>query len=98
MWLSDSAGKVGEVSAAGSISMFTVPGNGAPQGMTAGPDGAMWFDQFSTGGIARVAIDGSSILSFPIPTASAQPRHIVQAPDGTLWFTEFGGNKIGRLQ
>jgi len=72
------------------------PASGGPGGITAGPDGALWFTEFVGNKIGRMTTAGV-VTEFPIPTANASPREIVAGPDGNLWFTEEDGNKIGRI-
>jgi streptogramin lyase len=73
---------------------FALPtANSQPQGITAGPDGALWFTEFLRNKIGRVTTAGS-ISEFSIPAAGTG---ITAGPDGALWFTESGSNKIGRI-
>jgi streptogramin lyase len=67
-----------------------------PSGITAGPDGALWFTEASANKIGRITT-GGSITEVPIPTASSGPGSIIAGPDGALWFVESIGNKIGRI-
>ena len=72
---------------------FTMP-DGAPIGITAGPDGAMWFASGTS--IGRIVSNGA-ITTFPIPTPNSGATDIISGPDGALWFTESSVNKIGRI-
>lgn len=69
-------------------------------GVTAGPDGAMWFS--GNGKIARITMAGV-VTVFPIPTPNDVSASITAGPDGALWFTEYNLNsgtsfaKIGRV-
>ena len=67
-----------------------------PQGITRGPDGAMWFIEWDANKIGRITVAGA-ITEFSIPTSGSSPYGIVTGPDGALWFTESLGNKIGRI-
>jgi uncharacterized protein (TIGR03437 family) len=66
----------------------------APQGITAGPDGALWFTEGT--GIGRITTSGS-VTQYSV----GQPVNhtIVPGPDGALWFTGggVGGYFIGRI-
>jgi virginiamycin B lyase len=62
----------------------------------AGPDGALWFAEYSGVGIGRITVDGR-ISECPIPTPDSAPMEITVGPDGNLWFTESSSGKIGRL-
>src|SRR5262249_24995658 len=69
---------------------FLLPtGVGRPIGITAGPDGNLWFTE-SVGKIGRITPAGT-ITEFPIPTAGSAPYRITAGPDGNLWFTELSG-------
>jgi streptogramin lyase len=81
----------------GTITEFVMPqASRQPDGIAAGPDGAMWFTQWNGNAIGRIAMDGS-ITEYPVPTAEAGPYLIAAGPDGAMWFTEFQGEKIGRI-
>jgi streptogramin lyase len=66
-----------------------------PHGITAGPDGNLWFAEFTAGKIGRITPAGV-ITEFSIPSG-ALPWDIAAGPDGNLWFTEQFGGKIGRI-
>ena len=58
-----------------------------PLGITAGPDGALWFTGLSGNRIGRITTAGV-ITEFTVPTADSVPIGITAGPDGALWFTE----------
>ncbi len=62
-----------------------------------GPDGALWFTEWSADQIGRMDPSTHAVTEYKIPTASAEPYGIVVGPDRAIWFTEYGTNKIGRL-
>jgi len=83
-----------------SISEFPVPtGNSFPLGITAGPDGNLWFTEASTDKIGQINPTTHAITEFPIPGPEAEvyPSGIAVGPDGNLWFTEAAGNNIGQI-
>jgi streptogramin lyase len=85
--------------AAAQITEFPIPTpNSLPQGMTVGPDGALWFTENAAAAnkIGRITSAGA-ITEHTIPTSNSGPAYITSGPDGALWFTENGGNKIGRI-
>jgi virginiamycin B lyase len=76
---------------------YIVPtANSRPHGIVAGPDGNLWFAEFSGNKIGRVSTSGV-FAEFPLPHLNSGPESIVQGPDGALWFTEQLGNRIGRI-
>src|SRR5260221_7915120 len=74
------------------------PGVPAPNRLTAGPDGALWFTAFDTapGGRALFAptihdalvrlTTAGSFTAFPLPYAGGWPGGITAGPDGNVWF------------
>jgi virginiamycin B lyase len=101
----DEGNLIGRITTAGAITQFNLPrpppDDSRPQGITAGPDGALWFTELGTAAdtgnrIGRITTAGA-ITEFPLPTPRSSPFHITAGPDGALWFTEFGANRIGRI-
>ena len=97
IWYADQATRsIGRSTLAGQITEFPIPrppGDvlGA-QGITAGPDGALWFTAPSlvTGNdqIGRITTSGAITL-FPAQ-ANTYPRFIVTGSDGNLWYSSSG--------
>lgn len=69
--------------------------HGVPHGITAGPDGNLWFAERQGDAIGRITTSGV-ITEFPV-IALSHPTEIVAGPDGHLWFTLPGMNAIGRM-
>jgi streptogramin lyase len=85
--------------AVGTITEFSPAG--LPRGITAGPDGNLWFTEEAGNQIGRITPSGS-ITEFPLPTkcglsGGCEPWSITTGPDGNLWFTELDGNRVGRI-
>jgi ELWxxDGT repeat protein len=74
----------------------TLAGGSNPQGITAGPDGNLWFTDPGANQVGFITPWGS-ITEFSLPNAGSQPTGIIAGPDGNLWFTETGHNAIGRI-
>jgi streptogramin lyase len=84
-------------SAAPVITEYPIPtANSNPQGIATGPDGNLWFTEFTGNKIGRITLAGG-ITEFPIPTPNSGPRAITAGPDGNVWFTEYTANKIGKI-
>jgi hypothetical protein len=82
------------------ITELATPTAGAnPAGITAGPDGNLWFTELSANRIGMINPATHAIAEFPVPTASAGLNWITTGPDGNLWFTEYysASNKIGMI-
>src|SRR6266567_8069488 len=90
------------VSAASTITEFKVPSPGIPQGITAGPDGSLWFTLFYDNEVGRVTTKGT-VTVFRLNSTLNSATYITAGPDGALWLTllnDVGGsttNQIGRL-
>ena len=88
-----------QAAAASSVTVTEFPlpnGTGFPDGITAGPDGNVWFAEQDGQSIGRITSSGV-ITEFPIPTSDSAPEGITAGPDGNLWFVEYYGNNIGRI-
>jgi streptogramin lyase len=72
------------------INEFTVPtANSRPNGITAGPDGNLWFTEAGSSKIGRITPAGT-ITEFPnLSSPLMSPGGITAGPDGNIWFTEF---------
>ena len=73
------------------ITEFAVPtAESHPYGITAGPDGRIWFTEESGNNIGRMTTAGEVTAELVVPTANCQPAGITTGPDGNLWFAEYG--------
>ena len=72
------------------ITEFPVPAaNAGPSGITAGPDGNLWFTEFRTADkIGMINPTTHAITEFRHPHRQLRSRGITAGPDGNLWFTE----------
>jgi streptogramin lyase len=82
--------------APGEFATFSLPAGSGPEGITAGPDGNVWFTERGSDRIGRVT-PGGEMTEFPLPTENAQPFQITAGPDGNLWFTELRTGEVGRI-
>jgi len=78
------------------LTLISAPNpSGALWGITAGPDGNLWFADYSHGEIGQITPTGA-ITEYSLP-AHSSPVNITPGPDGALWFTDSGTGKIGRI-
>ena len=68
--------------------------NAKPTSIVAGPDGNLWFTEYSASKIGRITTAGV-VMEFPIPNGGL-PVGIAEGPDGNLWFAEYTG-AIGKI-
>src|SRR5262249_17643616 len=83
---------IGRITPGGTITEFTGPGS--PGGITARPDGALWFTEIAGDKIGRMTTAGVVTDEIPITAGSDE---ITTGPDGALWFAEAGKDQIGRI-
>jgi virginiamycin B lyase len=98
VWFTErNASKIAQISTSGQVlqEIPTPTANAQPVSLLDGPDGNLWFTEFSGNNIARLA--NGMITEFAVPTPASEPSGITVGPDGAFWFGEETGNKIGRL-
>src|SRR5262249_22304680 len=67
-----------------------------PEGITAGPDGNLWFTERFTDKIGMINPTTHAITDFAGLTANCAPYGITAGPDGNLWFAESDPDQIGQ--
>jgi virginiamycin B lyase len=80
-----------------SISEFPVTPGSFPFGITAGPNGNLWFTQVNSNQIGEIDPVMHVVSEYPIPTPQSGTIGITAGPDGNLWFAEAKANKIGKI-
>jgi hypothetical protein len=68
-----------------------------PEGITAGPDGALWFTNAGNNTIGRITTSG--VVTSYTGTGIDDPTSITAGPngEGALWFTNNSNNTTGRI-
>lgn len=104
--------RIDQITPLGTMIEFPIPGristhSAGPLGITAGPDGNVWFadsseDEEGKAFIGRVTPAGG-MTEFSIPTGTqtnlpehSRPAGIAAGSDGNLWFTDEGSNDEGK--
>jgi streptogramin lyase len=81
--------------AAQTVTEFPIPNGFLTKGITAGPDGNLWFAEYSY--IGRI-IPSGVITTFVTPTPVGHNTAITAGPDGNLWYTvAVNQNVVGRI-
>lgn len=100
MWICD-GGSVAAVDGALNVTIYSIPGGGGLDGITAGPDGNLWATDFINSAIVRITPSGV-MTEYATPTPNMLPFAIGVGPDGNIWFTEIQSqtdvSKIGVLR
>ncbi len=60
-----------------------------------GPDGNLWFTEYTTGKVGKITT-GGSVTEYALP-AGSKPDGIAAGSDGNLWFTDEGTSKVGKI-
>ncbi len=85
---------------------YILPTGGAgPEGITPGPDGNIWFTEFSASQVGRLVPPTSSLQGSPLPVpidefplpAGSNPVGIAAGPDGNLWVALSGPGANGSV-
>ncbi len=109
LWFTELAATIGRITPQGQVAEFTEGITDAPVvtpddllplgrfgGITAGPDGNVWFTELR-GAIGRITPQGQVTEYEAGISPGSVPQSIVAGPDGNLWFTELFGSRIGRI-
>lgn len=97
---SPSAGTIYRIDASGSTPAVTpfLTGAGGPNGLTIGPDGALYFSNFSGGTVRRVPTTGPAVATTVTTMGTiAQANGIAFDDDGTLLVASYGAGELWRL-
>ncbi len=87
--------RIGRTDTQGNVTFYSLPtDNCDPRGITAGPDGNLWFVESATDRIGRATTAGE-ITEFQLPIHSAGLGALVTGADGTIWFAEDNFTTIG---
>src|ERR1035437_4307712 len=69
--------------------VYTVPtANSIPQGITAGPDGNLWFTELGADKVAKVSTSGV-FTEYSVPTRYSGVWGIAAGAGGNLWITVY---------
>lgn len=71
--------------------------NRTPDGIVTGPDGNIWFTEFTADRIGRITPAGVVTEFWQGLHPNSNPSDITVGPDGALWFTEPLADRIGRI-
>jgi virginiamycin B lyase len=98
VWICLKNGLIARYSAkSGSVKTFSATTSFTEEGcsMVEGPDGNVWFTDYSNDRIGKITPAGQ--VTFFSLGSDGSPLSMTVGSDGALWFTEYFANKIGRL-
>jgi len=89
LWFADVQGTsytIDRLNADGSVTEFPLGAHAdGPQGLTLGPDGALWFAQYADHAVGRITPDGA-VTETPIRAALNPSGNVVFDAAGNAWF------------
>ncbi|HWE61893.1 MAG TPA: protein kinase [Chloroflexota bacterium] len=87
---------IGRINSSGAVDEFSTNGENAPQIITPGGDGALWFTELGNR-IGRITTQGT-VTGFSLPERTPVGlAGITSTSDGSIWVTESTTNKVGRI-
>jgi streptogramin lyase len=78
----------------GGVKEYALPHGSNPFGLTAGPDGNLWFTDQASGKVGKVTPSGT-IAEYA--TEGYEPEGIASGPDGNLWFVEHSVRNVDHI-
>ena len=82
------------------LKVVTLPAGSDVAQMVTGPDGNIWYTNYTGNAIGRLTTTGV-ITQYALPVSGSQPNGITVGSDGALWFTQAispaGQLRIGRI-
>ncbi|HEX3910320.1 MAG TPA: hypothetical protein VHW67_06420 [Solirubrobacteraceae bacterium] len=78
----------------GAISEYALPTGSHPFGITAGPDGNVWFTDTATGKAGKITSAGT-VTEYA--AEKDEPEGITTGPDGNLWFVEHSIRHVNHM-
>jgi streptogramin lyase len=95
IWIAEFGNKIGRCAPEGGLcTEYPLGTFRGPIGITAGPDGNVWFTEGLANKIGRITTDGVVTEFGPF---GSYPYGITTGPDGNLWFTEYANSVVGRI-
>ncbi|MGP3910048.1 Vgb family protein [Nonomuraea sp. 10N515B] len=97
LWFTGQSGVYGRLAPdTGKIDVYDAPRGPGPYGITATPDGAVYYASLAGSHIARIAPDTGRATVLEPPTAGQGARRVWADSTGRVWVSEWNGGRLGR--
>ena len=97
-WPTFEALEIRQTSSRETITEIPLPAvNSAPQQITAGTNGNVWFTDPGTNQVGKINVVTGAIAEYALPTLDSGPYGITEGPDGNIWFTERNVDRIAKI-
>jgi virginiamycin B lyase len=98
LWFTGQAGIYGVLDVAtGETEIFNAPGGRGPYGITASPDGSVYYASLAGSYVGAVRPDGSVETLVP-PTPNQGARRVWSDSTGAIWVSEWNSGNLSRYQ
>lgn len=97
LWFTGQSGVFGWLDpATGEVDVFDAPRGAGPYGITATPDGTVWFSSLAGSYIARIDSSRGEVTVVDVPSPGGGARRIWSDSTGDLWVTEWFAGDLAR--
>ena len=96
LWFTGQSGVYGRLDPArGTVEVFDAPRGAGAYGITATPDGAIFYASLAGSHIARVDVETGAATPLDPPTAGQGARRVWSDSQGRLWVSEWNAGQLG---
>jgi virginiamycin B lyase len=96
LWFTGQAGWYGKLDpSSGRVQVFEAPGGRGPYGITATPDGAIYYASLAGSHIARIDPATGNATRLEPPTAGQGARRVWSDSTGRIWVSEWNAGRVG---
>jgi virginiamycin B lyase len=96
LWFTGQTGIYGRLDpAAGQVEVFDAPRGPGPYGITATPDGAVYYASLAGSHIARIDTETGQATPLDPPTAGQGARRVWSDSRGRIWVSEWNAGQVG---
>ena len=95
LWFTGQAGWYGRLAPSGAIEVFSAPRGTGPYGITATPDGEIYYSSLAGSYLGAVDRESGSVREIDPPTAGAGLRRAWSDSGGRIWVSEWNAGQVG---
>ncbi|MFZ0012878.1 MAG: lyase [Acidimicrobiia bacterium] len=95
LWFTGQDGVIGRLDSTGEIEVHPAPGGAGPYGITATPDGSVFFASLAGSYVGEVEDDGTVRVLEP-PTPGQGARRVWSDSSGSVWVSEWNSGGVSR--
>lgn len=98
LWFTGQSGIYGRLDpASGEVQVFDAPRGRGPYGITATPDGAIYYASLAGSHIARIDTDSGAATVIEPPTPGQGARRVWSDAQGRIWVSEWHSGQLSRF-